>query len=378
MGLFRKRSAEQATSGGRPSWMQDGASISVSDGREDLDVVGESYHQENLWRVVGGQTWDRVHREVVAVLVPEPENEYDPNAISVWIGGLKVGHLSRTDAPRFLPGLYAMSQREGAPVGMYGAVIGGGQRDDGLGRLGVFLRYDPTDFGLQAEARPAPAAAQMLTGESEVAVGGNRLQWLNTLPVDTMAAVRHLRHALATERDPIERHYQFNELEHRLYRSRDAFASAIAEYDEVIRQHDAEMDAIRVALLSELGQLPVFETYKQASIRHQKAKDTAGALWWAQRGLAVYGDDCCRPEAVEDLQQRVSKCEAKLSAPPKEPRARASTPKPETTEPTIETLTCQTCGGEFQRVRARGRKPGQCPGCRGESPPAESATNSGA
>jgi hypothetical protein len=33
-----------------------------------------------------------------------------------------------------------------------------------------------------------------------------------------------------------------------------------------------------LVVLADMGQLPVFETYKQAAIRHQKAKDFAGAL----------------------------------------------------------------------------------------------------
>jgi hypothetical protein len=32
------------------------------------------------------------------VLLAERDNSYDPNAISVWIDGSQVGHLSRDDA----------------------------------------------------------------------------------------------------------------------------------------------------------------------------------------------------------------------------------------------------------------------------------------
>jgi hypothetical protein len=43
------------------------------------------------------------------------------------------------------------------------------------------------------------------------------------------------------------------------------------------------------------------------AIRQQKAHNYDQALWWAERGLAVYGGDCARPEAVEDLRKRAVK-----------------------------------------------------------------------
>lgn len=57
-------------------------------GSHDLEVVGESYYQEALWRVVGGQTTERVRTDVQAVLVAESDNPHDADAISVWIGGM--------------------------------------------------------------------------------------------------------------------------------------------------------------------------------------------------------------------------------------------------------------------------------------------------
>src|SRR5882724_4741764 len=56
-------------------------------GHETLEVVGESHRQEALWRIVGGRNPDPVRRETYAVLVPDPSNRYDPNAIEVRIDG---------------------------------------------------------------------------------------------------------------------------------------------------------------------------------------------------------------------------------------------------------------------------------------------------
>ena len=138
------------------------------------------------------------------------------------------------------------------------------------------------------------------------------------------------------------------------------FASALDEYDQACRQHDAEMDSIRVAFMAKWGQVPVLELYRQMAIRQQKAKEFAQALWWAERGIAIYGTDCGRPDAVEDLQKRADSFREKLNPPP-----RPSRPRPvRSGQAEIEVLVCGACGTQFQRTRVRGRKPTVCPECR--------------
>jgi hypothetical protein len=97
------------------------------------------------------------------------------------------------------------------------------------------------------------------------------------------------------------------------------------------------------------SQVPVLETYKQMAIRQQKVKNFEQALWWAERGLAVYGADCARPEAVEDLQRRAEAYRAKLNPQPRPSRASVAPPR----QPEVKILTCADCGREFQRTRAR-------------------------
>lgn len=87
------------------------------------------------------------------------------------------------------------------------------------------------------------------------------------------------------------------ELEERLYKSRDAFTSALDDYDQACTSHDMEMDGIRKALFVKFGAVPLLDTYRQMAVRHQKAKNWAEALRWAQRGMALYGEDAARPEA---------------------------------------------------------------------------------
>jgi hypothetical protein len=354
----------------RPAWMRDGMEVQLHEGREDLEVVGEASYQDNLWRLVGGRgsTNDRVRVDVYAVLVAEPNNPYDANAVSVWVQGLRVGYLSRDDARRYRPGLLALERKYGKPIALTGVIAGGGMRADGPGRLGVFLRHDPVDFGLRAVPPPPPPEARMWSGLTDAlatdeADDAYNLSWMSDLPADDVRAITMLRQLLAHERDAIDRHFMYAHLEALLYRSRDAFSSALDEYDQACGQHDAEMDGIRAAFVAKWGQVPVLETYKQMAIRQQKAKNFELALWWAERGIAVYEDACARPEAVEDLRKRAEGYRAKL-----EPGPRAS--RPGISQPVrsgIETLTCANCGQEFQRTRVRGRKPLHCPECRSQA-----------
>jgi hypothetical protein len=93
------------------------------------------------------------------------------------------------------------------------------------------------------------------------------LSWMNNLPADDLRAIKMLRQLLERESDTIDRHFMHAHLEALLYRCRDVFASALDEYDQACRHHDAEMDGIRAAFVAKWGQVPVLETYKQMAIR---------------------------------------------------------------------------------------------------------------
>jgi hypothetical protein len=65
------------------------------EGHETLEVVGESHYQDTLWGIVGSDDGERVSHDTLALLMPEPDNAYDSNAVMVLIGGNLVGYLSR-------------------------------------------------------------------------------------------------------------------------------------------------------------------------------------------------------------------------------------------------------------------------------------------
>jgi hypothetical protein len=343
-------------------------------GDETLEVVGESNYQEALWKIVGGRRHERVRHDVAAVLLPEPDNQFDANAIKVLIDGNLVGYLSRQDAVAYGPGLRAlMGESANGLVALEATIVGGGQRSDGYGFLGVFIDHDPADFGINP-ARASDASG-FRTGLSEavatdLADDGYDLSWYRELSDDDIAAIKKLRLMLETDPDPIDRHFMMCELEQRLYKSRDAFSSALDEFDAVCQQHDAEMVTIRPALFEKFGKIPIVDTYRQAAIRCQKAKNWTTMREWAERGISVYGEHAARPDAVEDLRKRLGYATAKIEAAnkPKPPRsAKAVVVSPTTISGSgeIESLVCVECGATFERARTRGRKPHACPTCRG-------------
>jgi hypothetical protein len=308
---------------GRPTWMHgDALRASLLEGYENLEVVGESHRQDSLWRIIGGRPDTAVHvrMDVNALLLAEEGNPYDANAVSVWINGMQVGYLSRQDARDLRPGLLALQDEYGRPVALSGVIVGGGMRENGPGMLGVFLTYDPEAFGIQGP-EIAPYADERLRRAlgPDLAVSKDSpydLLWMHGLSDDDVRGIKVLREALAKEQNVIGRHFIYAELEAALYRCRDVFGSALDEYDETCRHHDAEMDSIRSACLAYWGKVPVLETYKQMAIRQQKRHDYRKALWWAERGLALYGDDAASPEAVEDLSKRAANYRGKVFRSP--------------------------------------------------------------
>ena len=110
-----------------------------------VDVVGESNYQDALWRAVGERSPKGARRHyVTAVLRPEPDNKYDPNAIAVHAvtptGALKVGYLSRRLAEEYHADFVALRAR-GYETGACDAVIIGGFRDEegDVASLGIRL-----------------------------------------------------------------------------------------------------------------------------------------------------------------------------------------------------------------------------------------------
>lgn len=105
-------------------------------GDGDVDVVGESHHQDALLALTGGvRRFGGVAAEAIAELVPEPRNRADPDAVAVTIDGTPVGYLRHRDAVRLRPDVDEARRRTG--VATCRAVIRGGW-DRGRGDVGAF------------------------------------------------------------------------------------------------------------------------------------------------------------------------------------------------------------------------------------------------
>jgi hypothetical protein len=139
------------------------------------------------------------------------------------------------------------------------------------------------------------------------------------------------------------------------------------------------MENICAAFMTKWGTIPLLDTYRQMAIRQQKKKDWQACKWWAERGLALYGQSAAREEAVEDLIKRRNRAIAKLEAavrPDRQVRPErrhttvvsatqaGSMPGATGQDSELEVLVCQECSCRFERMRVRGRKPTLCPPCR--------------
>ena len=355
----------------RPAWLVDGVQVAVMGGQETLEVVGESNYQEALWQIVGGSRNRYVRFPVdAAVLVPEVGNPHDALAVSVWIGGHRVGYIGRTQVIEFRPCLERLITEHGKPIALAGTIVGGFDDYHQAGMLGVFLDYDSTDFTTNSPMTHRVAGG-FRTGLSEAVSSDEAddsydLAWMGSLSADRDQRLARLRSLLTTESEPISRHYVHELLISELYRIREKTPDGLVAFDAAADAHDQDMVSIRPALVSKFGGVPLIETYRCAAIRQAKAGDYVKAQWWADRGLAVYGDNALRPDAVEDLQTRAARYWQRLN-PEQQPKAASparAMASADGASASLETLVCQTCGDTFQRVRVRGRKPHQCPTCR--------------
>lgn len=106
-----------------------------------VDVVGESNYQPALRAITGRREWVEVRHECTAVLVLEPTNPYDPNAVRVEIKGQLVGYLSRQDAIGYGPYLRRLASDRQLPCCQ--ALISGRGPGSETQNMGVFLYLAP-------------------------------------------------------------------------------------------------------------------------------------------------------------------------------------------------------------------------------------------
>lgn len=146
------------------------------DGDFELNVVGESHYQDALEQLAGGRTEDGARVETTALLIPQPDNPYDSNAVAVWADGKQVGHLSRENAEILQSKIIDINTRRNRAAACRAVVVGGWDRGGGdRGHFGIKIFIDPHDFDVDPDdldggwTRRHPSRSVTHTGETRTA-----------------------------------------------------------------------------------------------------------------------------------------------------------------------------------------------------------------
>jgi hypothetical protein len=129
---------------------------------ETVEVVGEGSYQGTLEQLAEGRTIDGARsQDHIALLIPEPTNPYDANAVRVVVATAKgdaatIGSLSRKDAIAFRRVIDRLAA-EGRLLACRARITGGWDRGTG----------DRGNFGVRLTLR-APAALMEEMDETRV------------------------------------------------------------------------------------------------------------------------------------------------------------------------------------------------------------------
>ena len=116
------------------------AAVDIGTGDFNQPIVGEASYQDELRRIAAGRTQRGERVEFRVVLISEPNNKYDRNAVAVHAenGGV-IGYLSREDAREYQPAITALMKSRGS-YPCCNAVMAGGQGTKA--NIGVWLDID--------------------------------------------------------------------------------------------------------------------------------------------------------------------------------------------------------------------------------------------
>lgn len=114
----------------------------------ETDVVGESFHIENIENIVKQYASsddlddDPIEVELTGELILDNSNQYDSNAVAVLVQSLKVGHLSRSDAVLFRQQTSHQGLNDGRRTNVHALVRY--WPDDGIGQVKICLPNMPS------------------------------------------------------------------------------------------------------------------------------------------------------------------------------------------------------------------------------------------
>ena len=108
----------------------------------EVEIVGESFCQNELQRIAGPKSLDGKHHSCGVTLRCEPSNKHDANAIRLDVMGMKVGHVARDTAARLSP---AMQLRCRGAIEARGLIVGGWKDSNSEGHYGIRVWLTPAD-----------------------------------------------------------------------------------------------------------------------------------------------------------------------------------------------------------------------------------------
>lgn len=250
LGRFRSRrgAREVRPSNLQPFW---------SPGPVPVTVVGESYHAA---AVNQAQQVAASGTELVGVLVPEPSNPYDRNAVAVHVLGEIVGHLPAGLAP-------AVQRALMSRLAPYGGRLAGRAQIQSGDRSGIVVWIDPAPLGVRPEQlHVVPGMAADMEALLPRVTPAEAGHGMDVRSRGELAELERLREQVEADYDRpanawprLER--QFRDLAARLDRARDPYAGAawiglarstryqkgrrhdvLAAYTEGLRRNPSQVD----------------------------------------------------------------------------------------------------------------------------------------
>ncbi|MDM1545510.1 hypothetical protein HX037_06375 [Ignatzschineria indica] len=109
----------------------------------NVDVVGESYYQDSLLLIAGPKKSKSKNIDCHAVLIREPDNAHDPNAVMVVIKGKLVGYLKKSMAKRFSEEWRNLGLTSKIMLVVAAKINGGWKDSSSEGNFGVVLDMPP-------------------------------------------------------------------------------------------------------------------------------------------------------------------------------------------------------------------------------------------
>jgi len=163
----------------------------------EIEVVGESYHQEVLERIAGPKAAEGKQHRVGATLRREPTNPYDSNAVRVEVLGQLVGHVARDKAAK----VSAVLAQVGGVVEAQGLIVGGWSSAESEGSFGCRVWLSARDagrLGLKPDRHiPTPKLRPPMAGEVRLSPALDSDSRVSTL---TVTCEEHYQDAIASTR----------------------------------------------------------------------------------------------------------------------------------------------------------------------------------